>query len=125
VADSWMIRPDYLAYFNQFAGSHPERILVETDLDWGQDLYRLSRRLKELQVDHVAIMYCGTVPLGNADLPPYSKLSADVPTTHGYVAISVRYLTLDYAKDGSFAWLRGRTPLEIIGKSIYLYNFGP
>jgi 4-amino-4-deoxy-L-arabinose transferase-like glycosyltransferase len=124
VADSWMIRPDYLAYFNQFAGSHPERILAESDLDWGQDLYRLSRRLKELRVDHVSIRYFGSAPLENAGLPPYSTLSADVPTTHGYAAVSVRYLTLEYAKNGSFAWLRDRTPLEIIGKSIYLYNLG-
>jgi len=124
VADSWMARPDYLAYFNEFAGAHPERILAESDLDWGQDLYRLSRRLRELRVDEVSIKYFGTAPLEKAGLPPYSLLSADVPTTHGYVAVSVRYLTLEYAKDGSFAWLRGRKPLEIIGKSIYLYNFG-
>lgn len=124
VADSWMIRPDYLAYFNQFSGSHPERILAESDLDWGQDLYRLSRRLKELRVDHVSIRYFGTAPLEKAGLPPYSTLSADVPTTHGYVAVSVRYLTLEYAKNGSFAWLKDSKPLEIIGKSIYLYNLG-
>jgi len=124
VADSWMIRPDYLAYFNQFSGSHPERILAESDLDWGQDLYRLSRRLKELRVDRVSIRYFGTAPLENAGLPPYSTLSADVPTTHGYVAVSVRYLTLEYAKNGSFAWLKDSTPLEVIGKSIYLYNLG-
>lgn len=123
-ADSWMARPDYFAYFNQFAGSHPERILAESDLDWGQDLYYLSRRLKELRVDHVSIAYFGTAPLENAGLPPYSTLSADVPTTHGYAAVSVRYLTLEYAKNGSFAWLKGRTPQEIVGKSIYLYNLG-
>ncbi len=123
-ADSWMARPDYLAYFNQFAGAHPERILAESDLDWGQDLYRLSQRLRDLRVDHVSIKYFGTAPLEKAGLPPYSILSADVPTTHGYVAVSVRYLTLEYAKNGSFAWLRGRTPQEIVGKSIYLYNFG-
>jgi hypothetical protein len=73
----------------------------------------------------VSIKYFGTAPLEKADLPPYSILSADVPTTHGYVAVSVRYLTVEYAKHGSFAWLRGSTPLEIIGKTIYLYNFGP
>jgi hypothetical protein len=122
VADAWTSRSDELAYFNQFAGSHPERILAESDLDWGQDLYLLSGRLKELGVDHVSIKYFGTAPLDNADLPPHSTLSADVPTTHGYAAISVRYLTLEYAKDGSFDWLKNREPLEIVGKSIYLYN---
>jgi len=124
VADSWVARPDYLAYFNQFAGAHPERILAESDLDWGQDLYRLSQRLRQIQVYNVSIKYFGTAPLEKAGLPPYSMLSADVPTTHGYVAVSVRYLTLEYARNGSFAWLRCRTPQEIVGKSIYLYNFG-
>ncbi len=124
LVDSWMARQDCLAYFNQLAGSHPEKILVESDLDWGQDLYRLSRRLKELRVDHVSIKYFGTAPLGKADLPPYSMLLADVPTTHGYVAVSVRYLTLEYAKDGSFEWLKVRRPLETIGKWIHLYNLG-
>src|SRR5205085_12510447 len=43
-----MRHPDYLAYFNEFAADHPERILVDSDLDWGQDTIRLARRLKEL-----------------------------------------------------------------------------
>ena len=122
--DSWMTRPDYLTYFNQFAGSHPEKILAESDLDWGQDLYRLSRRLKERHIDRVSLKYFGTAPLDKADLPPYSILSPSVPVTSGYAAVSIRYLTLEYAKDGSFAWLRGRVPLETIGKSIYLYKLG-
>jgi hypothetical protein len=125
VVDCWMVHPDYLAYFNQLSGAHPERILAESDLDWGQDLGRLSQRLRELRVDHVSIKYFGTAPLEKAGLPPYSTLSPDIPTTHGYAAVSVRYLTLEYARNGSFAWLRGRAPLEIVGKSIYLYNLGP
>ncbi len=40
--------PDYLAYFNELAGDEPERILADSDLDWGQDMLRLSARLREL-----------------------------------------------------------------------------
>ena len=40
--------PDYLSYFNELAGSNPERIVVDSDLDWGQNTIRLQRRLKEL-----------------------------------------------------------------------------
>ena len=39
--------PDYLAYFNEFAGSHPENILVDSDLDWGQDTVRLAQWQKD------------------------------------------------------------------------------
>lgn len=124
VADAWVARPDYLPYFNQFAGAHPETVLSDSDLDWGQDLYRLGNRLRELHADHASIGYFGGALIERAGLPPYSVISAYVPTTHGYVAVSVRHLTVDYARDGSYAWLKRQTPLEKVGKSIYLYDFG-
>src|ERR1041384_1271842 len=27
--------PDYLAYTNEFVASHPENVMVDSDLDWG------------------------------------------------------------------------------------------
>lgn len=125
IAECWAAHPDYLAYFNEFAGAHPEKILVESDLDWGQDLYRLNQRLKERQVDHLSLLYFGTAPLEKAGLPPYTILSATSPVRRGYVAVSLRYLTLGNARDGSFGWLCSLTPLERIGKSINLYYLGP
>jgi hypothetical protein len=53
---AWMIvsvavqHPDYLAYFNGFAGRHPENVLVDSNYDWGQELISLSRRLHQLEV---------------------------------------------------------------------------
>jgi hypothetical protein len=40
--------PDYLAYTNELAGSAPEKVLAESDLDWGQDMKRLSARLRQV-----------------------------------------------------------------------------
>jgi hypothetical protein len=47
VAESLMIRPHYLAYFNRLAGgpAHGYRHLVDSSLDWGQDLPGLARWL--------------------------------------------------------------------------------
>ena len=42
--------PDYLSYFNEFAGHEPEKILLDSNLDWGQDLKLLAKRLRELGV---------------------------------------------------------------------------
>lgn len=42
--------PDYLAYFNGFAGNHPENILVDSNYDWGQDLKFLAKRFHQLGV---------------------------------------------------------------------------
>lgn len=48
VADSTRIRPHYLAYFNAFAGGpeHGYRHLVDSSLDWGQDLPGLADWLR-------------------------------------------------------------------------------
>ncbi len=51
---SALSHPDYLAYFNEFARSHPENILVDSDLDWGQDMKRLALRMKQLGVHELA-----------------------------------------------------------------------
>jgi hypothetical protein len=45
--------PNYLAYFNEFVGDRPEKIVVDSDLDWGQDTIRLARRLKQLGATQV------------------------------------------------------------------------
>jgi hypothetical protein len=116
-----LAHPDYLTYFNPIAGSHPEKILAESDLDWGQDLQRLSLRLRSLGVQDVALKYFGTAPVESMGLPPYRAVSATGKTT-GYIAISVRFLTMEYAKNKSFAWLKAYQPLERIGSSIYLYR---
>jgi 4-amino-4-deoxy-L-arabinose transferase-like glycosyltransferase len=117
--------PDYLAYFNPLAGSHPERILADSDLDWGQDLHRLSARLRERDISPVSIAYFGTFPLHAADLPPFCVLTPGHPAT-GYVAVSVREPSLTCAKvSSSYCWLNELEPEERIGKSILLYHVTP
>ena len=46
-------------WFNALAGKQPERVLIDSDLDWGQDLFRLERALRERRLDHVYIAYFG------------------------------------------------------------------
>ena len=48
--------PDYLAYFNELAGSHPENIVVDSDLDWGQDMKRLAAKLHEVGATEVYLL---------------------------------------------------------------------
>ena len=37
-AESLVAHPYYLAYFNQLARGHEDRVLADSNLDWGQDL---------------------------------------------------------------------------------------
>jgi len=58
---SWMLisvavhHPDYLAYFNGFAGKTPEKILVDSNYDWGQDLKLLASRLHQMGVKEFSL----------------------------------------------------------------------
>ena len=51
IGESFAIRPDYLAYFNQVAGGalHGYKHLVDSSLDWGQDLPALKMWLDAQQ----------------------------------------------------------------------------
>ncbi|HLW53735.1 MAG TPA: glycosyltransferase family 39 protein [Candidatus Angelobacter sp.] len=119
--DSARAHPDYLAWFNPIAASHPDHFRVDSDFDWGQDLGRLSARLQQLHVPSVTISYFGRADLSHFGLPPFSELSCDGPM-HGYVAVSVTNL---YYKSVTcperFHSLQQMKPQEVVGKTIYLY----
>jgi hypothetical protein len=120
MVESWRAHPDYLAYFNPLAGERPEAVLVESDLDWGQDLKRLSARLKTLGIRKIGIGYFGTADLRRAELPEYELMDGHSKKS-GYVAVSVRNLTLERVKNGAYEWLKDQEPIEKIGKTIWLY----
>ncbi len=54
VLSSALAHPDYIPYFNEIVGSHPENWVVDSDYDWGQDMKRLSARLRELGAQQVS-----------------------------------------------------------------------
>jgi hypothetical protein len=120
--------PDYLAYFNELGGTHPERILVDSDLDWGQDMARLAAELQRRRVPyfHMACLYTGDdTRLG---LPAWDSLEPYQPVA-GWVAVSHTMLQ-NYGwmaaqqrgrQDLAFAWLDQYQPVGRVGKSILLY----
>lgn len=115
----WSAYPDYLAYFNFTAGKHPEHILIDSDLDWGQDVERLQRRLMELKVTKFAFVYRGTIDVIGERLPGVWMAQPFQPTT-GWVAASI-YARDTVSQGEAFKWLKQYTPVERIGKSIDLY----
>ena len=64
ISVAWQ-HPDYLSYFNAFAGSRPEEIMVDSNYDWGQDIKLLAARLQKLGVEHIAM--AATLDAGNND----------------------------------------------------------
>jgi len=112
--------PDYLPYFNETV-SNPQKVLVDSDLDWGQDLRRLERRLSELKVPSVSLAYQGTADLNKEPLPPFVRLPPRQPAT-GWIAITA--LTREHEAAG-YAWLGAYRPVQRVGKTIDLYFIPP
>jgi hypothetical protein len=115
--------PDYLAYFNEFAGAHPEKILVDSDLDWGQDLRRLNHTLRERKIERFAFVYRGTADLQREGLPTVQLLWPNQRAT-GWIAVSLLGRATG-SEDGGYDWLNAYTPVTRVGKSIDLYYIDP
>jgi hypothetical protein len=112
----WRAYPDYLPYFNETVRV-PRRVLVDSDLDWGQDLKRLEIRAAALHLPKLYLAYLGTADLAREPLPPLELLKARQQVS-GWVAISDLART---RRAGDYAWLEGYRPVERIGKTIDLY----
>ena len=120
VASAAAAHPDYLAYFNELAGGRPECILVGSDLDWGQDLYRLRDRARALGIPRLSVAYFGSADVTRQDLPSVTPLQLGESAT-GWVAASVSLLEM---VPEQFRWLEGR-PYQMVGRSIRLYWVPP
>ena len=114
--------PDYLAYFNLLAGERPDEILVDSDLDWGQDLDRLSKLLRELDVQDLSLCYFGSADITQHGLPRVRRLQPDAPVT-GWVAISTFCYRMGNAIPPytGYRWLGAYQPVRMAGRSIRLY----
>ena len=135
VGASWTIHPHYLAYFNEIAGgpSRGYRCLVDSNLDWGQDLKRLERFMEENDIPRIRLSYFGS------DSPQRYGIAYDwLPSVvlvdpsperrkpilrQGWFAISATNLQGVYFENKNmFAWLRERQPVARLGYSMFIYH---
>jgi len=117
---------DFLAYFNELAGSDPSKVLVAgCDLDCGQDLFRLAREFEARHISHAAIAAWTSAEAERMGWPPFEVPRPHQPVT-GWFAISARSLRFGdvfhetYPPD-AFEWLNAYQPVGRVGKTIWLY----
>jgi hypothetical protein len=137
----WMIvsvgaqHPDYLAYVNAFAGKQPEKIFVDSSVDWGEDMKFLGKRLHALGVQEFSMSAIDAMGIAYPDyhqtwdgLPPFKPVNPCVPTA-GWNVLSVTIeKSLTYWEGSPFypgpdtkPWFDGVAPTERIGP-LLLYN---
>ena len=121
IAESVLAHPDYLPYFNQIARGQEEEFLVDSNLDWGQDLARLGTYLQQHRIESVQLNYFGSANAARLGVPARS-LPPEGPDA-GWAAISINRLKGIESDPAYFQWIAGRKPVARVGKSIWLYYF--
>jgi hypothetical protein len=126
--------PNYLSYFNRIAGGpgNGYKWLIDSNLDWGQDLPALKRYMEENGIDKIKLGYFGRV---DPEIYGIKYTLPEIDLGEGYYAISTNFLVgrpyyllkenpkellyvgLDYFKE-----YRTLKPIEIINNTIYIFK---
>jgi hypothetical protein len=94
------------------------RYLVDSNLDWGQDLPRLRGALLEAGCRQVSLVYFGTASPEAYGLRPAEGATEEAP---GCLAVSATPLQGVGLASDAFSDLRGLEPEARVGHSIFLY----
>ena len=142
VAVALWIHPHYLSYFNPIAGgpANGYRVLIDSNVDWGQDLLRLRGWMSDTGVSRVRLGWFGTAdpgyyailhePLPGLGRDAFFRLWWDVPfdpaqPEPGVYAISATSLwetPLRPEEKRVYAWFRAHEPSARVGYSILIYE---
>lgn len=141
VGSALAIHPHQLAYYNELAGgpSKGYQYMLESNLDWGQDLPALKKYMDEQKIEKIKFSYAGTAnPTyygicydrllgvdGYTFDPEFdqTKLPSCGPTD-GVIAISATCLQniRGFYPNASYDWLKQFQPEAVLGYSIFIYK---
>lgn len=130
------VHPHQLAYFNELAGG-PRKghlRLLDSNLDWGQDLKALARTLSELGAGSLYLSYFGSadpaayglryVPVGMCCNVARRPERVD-PASEGKALLAVsatNRAAVYFENKDLFSWLDGAEAVPVPGHSIFLYD---
>ncbi|HEV7429017.1 MAG TPA: glycosyltransferase family 39 protein [Thermoanaerobaculia bacterium] len=116
--------PDYLPWFNVFA-PHPEMVLNDSNLDWGQDVLRLVRYTRREHIPSISLFIFTSADLDALGFPPYTVIKK-FDDIHGWFSTSEMQIALAETHSPRMKnWLDAKIagkPYTRIGKTIRLYH---
>jgi hypothetical protein len=131
VVGTLWVGPRYLQYFNEAAGGADggHEMLVDSNIDWGQDLIRLSEYMENESIDVVNLAYFGRVhpTVYGVRFTPLER-----GRSHGKAVVSASFLMgrpyfwyqggrMRWMKSGTYTWLQELEPVDRVG-SMFVYD---
>ena len=117
VADSFAVHPDYLAYFTPAVRGNEKEYLVDSNLDWGQDLGRLAKFVRENRIPAILLAY-----EGDEHAAKFGIRNSLLPPNHPdccWIAAGANRLK---GIGPNLSMLDKREPFAKVGKSIWVYK---
>jgi len=135
-AGTLLVHPHEIAYFNETVGGARNgwKVLVDSSLDWGQDLDRLREELRARGVEKVRLSYFGSADpvwhgIQGELLPSVMSPRPTNVVRHiepgDWLAVSATNLQGVYLQGDDralMARLRAETPAGRVGQSIFLFR---
>jgi hypothetical protein len=128
MAESLAVYPHYLAFFNAVAGGPGAgpRYVVDSNIDWGQDVKKLKRWMETNGVAKVCLCYFGKADPNYYGIDNVEPPQADEPNNWKdldcMTAVSATPLEGVYTPRARFEILRRMEPVAKVGYSIYVYD---
>lgn len=121
-ASALLATPDTISYFNLLAGGRGERILLDSNLDWGQGLKRLRAYMEKEGIEEIGLAYFGHVDpevygvrwhFPRPDRPELVAVSLNF--LHGYPYATYAGGRIVPVPAGAFTWLAGHPRVAELG----------
>ncbi|MDO8676615.1 MAG: glycosyltransferase family 39 protein [Candidatus Azambacteria bacterium] len=126
------VYPSFLAYFNEIAGGPDKghRFVVDSNLDWGQDILRLAQFIEKNNIKEIKMDYFSGAPaeyyIKTAKIESYNREESQ----KGWLAVSATIysgackgdkIPCSYG-ERAYTWLDSYKPVAKIGYSIFVYK---
>ena len=130
------VYPNFLEFFNMAVGGpkNGSNYIVDSNLDWGQDLKALKLWMDDNGVGHINLSYFGTAKpeyygincthlRGSSAVFTAAGKEGEKPKLPGLVAISVTNLFQNHY--AYYSGLREMQPIAKINNTIFIYDVDP
>lgn len=127
--------PHYLSYFNALVRpQNGYKYLLDSNLDWGQDLLMMKKFLKRHNDPSLIFSYFGSASrnaygIGYQDLLSIGKVKIEQDRINPYdvkkefLAVSATNMkSVYYVQKDIFSWIEDMTPIGKAGYSIFIYD---